>query len=281
MGKFDSMLLVSDFDNTLLYTEAALRDGSACPELSRRNLEGLRYWMDRGGRFAVATGRALAAYRRYNALVPTNAPAIVDNGGAIYDFSRERYLLTSFLRPGAREHIAAVMERFPGVSLELYHDSDLVQVLNPSAWNDQHALLTGLGYQVVADLSPETVAEPLTKALFVSEWEELSQIPPFFEAAGWREEYELIFSNDHLLEMTARGANKGAMALRLKELCGCTKLFCAGDHANDLPMLRAADQAFAPANAIPEVLAAGVTPVCHCIDGAIGEIVELLDRTIA
>ena len=31
MGKFDGMLLLSDYDNTLLYTEEALRDGSPGP----------------------------------------------------------------------------------------------------------------------------------------------------------------------------------------------------------------------------------------------------------
>ena len=66
------------------------------------------------------------------------------------------------------------------------------------------------------------------------------------------------------------------MALRLKELCGCGELICVGDHANDLPMLRAADRAFAPANAIDEVLSSGVQVVCHCLDGALAEVVAAL-----
>ena len=64
------------------------------------------------------------------------------------------------------------------------------------------------------------------------------------------------------------------MALKLKELCGCEKLFCVGDHANDLPMLLAADRGFAPANAIEEVRSSGVQVVCHCLDGAIADVVE-------
>ena len=31
MGKFEGMLLLSDYDNTLLYTEEALRDGTPRP----------------------------------------------------------------------------------------------------------------------------------------------------------------------------------------------------------------------------------------------------------
>ena len=33
MGKFDGVLLASDFDNTLLYTEDALRTGAPLPPL--------------------------------------------------------------------------------------------------------------------------------------------------------------------------------------------------------------------------------------------------------
>lgn len=33
MGKFDGVLLASDFDNTLIYTEDALRAGAPAPPL--------------------------------------------------------------------------------------------------------------------------------------------------------------------------------------------------------------------------------------------------------
>ena len=41
MGKFDGVLLASDFDNTLLNTETARRTGAEVPEVSRRNWEAL------------------------------------------------------------------------------------------------------------------------------------------------------------------------------------------------------------------------------------------------
>ena len=37
MGKFTGVLLASDFDNTLIYTEEALRTGAPVPPLSERN----------------------------------------------------------------------------------------------------------------------------------------------------------------------------------------------------------------------------------------------------
>ena len=278
---FDGMLLISDFDNTLLYTEKSLAEGAPPPAMPERNLAAIRRWMDQGGRFAVATGRAMAAFRLQAAKVPSNAPAILDNGGTIYDFSREECLWSSPLLDQAREHIAAVLEAFPGISTELYHPAGAVQVVNPSLWNDQHAKLTGAGYETVTSLAPDVVPVPLAKALFVSDRAVLEQVKRFLTDQGWAAYYELIFSSDHLLEMTARGANKGGAALRLKEMLGCEKLFCIGDHLNDLPMLTAADRSFAPANAVPEVLSSGAEVVCHCLEGAVGDAVERLERDLA
>ena len=60
MGIFDGVLLASDFDNTLLNTEVPRRTGAPVPRLSAGNRAALEYFMARGGRFALATGRALA-----------------------------------------------------------------------------------------------------------------------------------------------------------------------------------------------------------------------------
>lgn len=56
MGKFTGVLLASDYDNTLLDTESARRSGGEAPRVSERNQVALRYFMEQGGRFAVATG---------------------------------------------------------------------------------------------------------------------------------------------------------------------------------------------------------------------------------
>ena len=42
MGKFDGVLLASDFDNTILNTEIPRRTGCPIPPISRRNTDALR-----------------------------------------------------------------------------------------------------------------------------------------------------------------------------------------------------------------------------------------------
>ena len=88
MGKFDGVLLASDFDNTLIYTEEALRSGVPVPPLSTENREALEWFMAEGGHFSIATGRALAAFMKYADKVPMNAPGVVCNGAALYDFAK-------------------------------------------------------------------------------------------------------------------------------------------------------------------------------------------------
>lgn len=280
MGKFTGMLLVSDYDNTFQYTEAALSGSGAdtAPPPSGRNIAAAAHWTAEGGLFAIATGRALGAVCRQISTLPINAPIIVDNGGSMYDLAEKRYVLRTLLPDCALEDLAGLEAAFPGTSMELYLSDERIHVLHPTGRNILHCRLTGMPFAEVDGLNEKTIPVPLSKVLFMAETTRLLKLRAYMTAHGWEEKYEMIFSSGHLLELTAKGADKGAMARRLKRLTNSRTLICIGDHANDLPMLRSADRAFAPANAIEDVRAApGVTVVCHCLDGAVADAVERLE----
>ena len=278
MGKFDGVLLASDFDNTLLYTEESLRTGAPVPPLPKRNRQALEYFMAQGGRFAVATGRALPAFLRHAGDVPMNAPGVVCNGAAIYDFEQGEYLETAMLDAAARERGQAVLDRFPGVAVEAYHIDNVIHVVRPNDISRQHERMTGVALAEAPSLLE--VPLPLGKLLFEAEHETLEQVLAFLKDQGWAEDYELIFSVSHLLEMTTRGANKGGMVRRLAARLGISMdhVYCAGDEANDLSMLRSAAEGFAPANASAAVRASGATVVCGAREGAIADVIAILDR---
>ena len=273
MGKFTGVLLASDFDNTLLYTEDALRTGAPVPPLPERNREALESFMAQGGRFAIATGRALAAFLRHAEDVPMNAPGVVCNGAAIYDFARGEYLENAMLDASARERGQAVLDRFPDVAVEAYHIDNVIHVVRPNAISRQHEHMTHVALTEAPSLLD--VPLPLGKLLFEAEHETLEQVLAFLRDRGWAEDYELIFSVSHLLEMTTRGANKGGMVRRLADRLGISMdhVYCAGDEANDLSMLSAAAEGFAPANASAAVRESGATLVCHARDGAIADVI--------
>ncbi len=280
MGKFDKVLLASDFDNTLVYTQGALEAGlTEIPPMCARNREALAYFTQNGGYFSVSTGRALPAFARYAAELPLTAPCIIANGAGIYDFRTEEYLETAFLDERVRRCVASLLERFPRLPFEIYHTDRRIHAMHPNRYIENHEHLTRAKIEPIDDFA--AVDFPLVKLLFEDERDALDEVANFIHAQSWGGEYELIYSGDHLLEMTAKGANKGEMALRLARRLGVARenLYCIGDHSNDISMAEVSAIRFAPANAIDEMKALpDMRIVSHCADGAIADVVEELDK---
>mgnify|MGYP000237748414 CR=1 FL=1 len=281
MGRFDGVLLASDFDNTLIYTEEAMLRGEPIPPLPERNRQALTYFMAEGGRFAISTGRALAAFEKYAPLVPMNAPGVICNGAALYDFTKQEYLFSALLDEHARQRGQLVLDRFPEAAVEAYHIDNVIHAVHPNEITRHHEHLTKVAVTEAPSLLE--VPLPLGKLLFEASHQELEEIQAFLKAQGWGEDYELIFSGQNLLEMTAKGANKGGMVRRLAEYLhiGLDHVYCVGDEANDLSMLTWAAEGFAPANCVPAVRACGATIVADADHDTLADIVSRLDKMYA
>lgn len=93
MGKFDDVLFFSDYDDTLY---------SHHLEVSAENKAAIRYFIQEGGRFSIATGRAHRTFTPQIAKegLEFNAPVVLSNGAAIYDYSQDRYLVRTQLGGG-------------------------------------------------------------------------------------------------------------------------------------------------------------------------------------
>ena len=278
MQKFRNVLLASDFDNTLVYTQGALERGEDIPPMSARNREAVDYFLANGGFFTVATGRALPAFAQFASALPVNAPCVIANGAAIYDFAGNRYVETAFLDADIYDHVDALLARFPRLCFEVYHDDRRIHVLHPNRFSRNHEHLTRAGTVEVGAF--REVDLPVIKLLFEEEKPLLDEVYAFIRSQSWGERYELIFSSDHLLELTRRGATKGGMILKLAALLGVARkdIYCIGDHNNDIPMLKVSEIGFAPENATDEVKASGARIVCHCRDGALADVVDILDK---
>ena len=280
MGKFDHVLLASDFDNTLVHTKAAIDAGSPdLPPMPERNREALAYFTENGGLFSVSTGRALPAFARYAPTLPINAPCIIANGAGLYDFRTERYIETAFLDESVRPHIAALLRYDPLLPFEIYHTDRRIHAMHPNRYILSHEHLTRTKIEVIDDFS--AVDFPLVKLLFEDDRDKLDALNEFIHAQDWAERYELIYSSDNLLEMTARGATKGEMVLRLAAHLGVSRenLYCIGDHGNDISMAELSAIRFAPANAIDAMKALpGMRILSHCGDGAVADLIEELDK---
>lgn len=266
MGKFDGVLLATDFDET--YYSAA---GTVAPA----NREALARFQAEGGTFTVATGRAHRTFAPFLHLTPVNAPVILSNGAQLYDFAAGRMVLETTIAPTIAADLEELAARNPQVGLEAHHEEE-IYIWNPNAWTWYHLNKAGTG---AVECPISAMPLPWGKAI-------LHQDRPLLEQAQadllshWPERYEAIFSNSHMLEITAKGSTKGGMVLRLAGLLGIRRehIYCVGDNQNDLPMLEVSAIPFAPSNCAPEVKAWGARLLPSCEEGAVAALVDFLDE---
>ena len=266
MGKFDGVLLVSDFDDTLY--GADLRVPPA-------NVEAIDYFTRGGGTFTVATGRAHPTFAPHARCVAINAPVILSNGSALYDFSAGRMVYETFLPDRAREDLQEVARAVPEIGFEAYHHDD-IYVYQPNAVTRNHLGRAGMG---AAEVPIAQMPLPWSKVILQQSNDVLLRVQRYM-LERWGDLYEVIFSNLVLLELTRKGSNKGGMVDYLVKYLGMDpkKVYCVGDNQNDIPMLARSAVPFAPANCAPEVKDWGARVLCSCEEGCLAQVVEELDK---
>ena len=267
MGKFDGVLLASDFDDTLYDYHG---------QVPQANVDALHYFIRPGGRFSVATGRAHRTFAPYAHLAPMNAPAVLSNGSALYDFAGDRMLFQTFLREQAPQDLERLAQAFPEIGFEAYFGEEIF-VYQPNAVTDSHMAKVGTQYTLCTRIAD--MPTPWTKVILQQDYGYLLQVQ------AWMKEhcpgaYEVIFSNKYLLEVTEAGSHKGGMVKKLAEYLEIAPehIYCVRDNQNDIPMLALSAIPFAPANCAQEVKDWGARILCHCNEGVIAPIVEILDQ---
>ena len=266
MGRFDGVLLISDYDDTLCgntgYIPAA-------------NLAALEYFTANGGRFTIATGRAHTTFAPCVDKLPINAPVVLSNGSALYDFEADIMLEQTLLDDHAPGDLTALCAAVEGLGFEAYHGED-IYAHAPNWVTEMHMNKVGSNYTV---LPIDQIPTPWTKAIVQGEHE------PLLQARRWLAEhcpgrYEAIFSNHYYLELTDQGSNKGGMAAKLAKRIGVAPehIWAVGDNQNDIPMLALSRIPFAPSDCADEVKEWGATLLCPCEDGAIAQVVDELCR---
>ncbi len=266
LGKFHGVLLATDFDDTY-FPES----GTLPPE----NLEAVEYFKAQGGVFTIATGRAYTTFAPKLPFAPVNAPVILSNGAQLYDFAAGEMLLERAVPPSIAPHLEALARDIPEVGLEAYHGED-AYIWNPNRWTWYHLDKAGIGAVECPILE---MPQPWGKAILHQEEEILLRAQSWL-LSRYGNLYEAIFSNFHMLELTAKGATKGGMVLELARRLGISRehIYCAGDNQNDIPMLAVARVGYAPENCAQAVKDWGAKLLPPCRDGAIAALIDDLDR---
>ena len=277
MGRFSNILLAADFDRTLTDRQSVI---------PQANLDAILAFEREGGAFTVATGRSVPMFRAKHPQIPTNAPLVLYNGAAIYDYEKEEMTGAVPMARG-RELLNDVTERFPALWAEVqgvdchYLIGDCPMRREFYRSNDAPAR------QATVDEVPEQI---LKIALFGTFYD--TSVRQFFEYTPEEKAYfdeaitylEQTYGSDlvvdraaaRIIDLQAKSVSKGAAARALADRLGRDILVCAGDALNDVSMLRAADLAYVPSDCEPSLLTMGFAAVCSCDEGAIAGVVERL-----
>ena len=174
-----------------------------------------------------------------------------------------------------------MLDAFPEVGVEAYHVENVIHAVHINEFVRAHEHLTGVRVEERESLLE--VPGPLGKLLFEAEHEALLEVEAYIRGRGWADGYELIYSGKTLLELTAKGASKGGMLLKLADRLGIGRgdVYAVGDERNDISMLTAAAVGFAPANCAEAVRECGARLVCDARGDALAEVIAALDERYA
>ena len=275
MGKFDNILIVSDLDYTFLGEKSSLVP---------RNLEALARFRELGGKFTIATGRRLYDAKRAILQLEqiVNAPAILANGTILYDVLNDEVIDSGVLDFDRAYELVKFMRRhLPHIGIRVTTDTSVLtdcitetlqrdcpfdppwryRVLPLQTWKHE------TWYKVVCRAKPEETEQ--FKALFLER---------FGDAYSWCHSEKTIF------EVQKKGYNKGIHIEKLREYYRRrgvdVKIYVCGDYENDLEMLRAADVAVCPENAIGSVKEICDLCLCDHKQGVIADLIEYIEHQI-
>ena len=256
MGKFSGILICSDIDGTVI-------SNSDYEGIFKKNSQAVKYFIENGGKFTFATGR-YAFYlesKEFKTLI--NAPACVFNGAVVYDYDSRKIM--------REKRICHPLSTLIGIA-DGFKDS-LVRVTASFDANERS----------VNDLTDSMLNEytdnfPL-KCIYVFDSEKhADQFKAGLLADKNFDDCYVSKSWNIAVEMTDINATKGDAVQFIKTITHSHTLVTIGDYENDVPMIQAADIGVAVGSALPSVKKAADVTVCSFDDGAVFELIDLLDK---
>ncbi len=273
MKKFENILITSDIDGTILW-EAKY--------INPKNFEKLRYFCDNGGHFALATGRnhidvfaIMDHLREY-----INMPCVLCNGSYLFDAETKEIIHAQYLNGDMLLKLLHRIRRdFMNKMGFRASFADGFLVAEDDELIIKHLKNYGLDKLAIKCPLDDFAKEKFFKAVFIALPETLAEIAKICE-----EEFGAYFtfttSDKHIFEVQPLGVSKSFQFPYLKNLYHGAEVWAIGDYHNDLEMLRGADVAVCPANAVDAVKAVSDYQVCHCKDGALAEMIDLIENRI-
>ncbi len=262
MKRYDDILVISDLDGTLFNSHG---------QLVARNTEAIRRFTDMGGMFSIATGRMHTEFSNlvHGAEELINAPVISCNGVAVYDFKEGRILYQYEIDGSVARAAIADMQKHFSFGLTVYVSDSYTG----HRFRDRPIDLD----EIDSDIWRKII-------LYSDDAEECAEMVRYA-----KEQYSDIFdcnmSCPVFVELLPKGSGKGTMINKLREIYSergrSIKIYAIGDYDNDLSMLRAADVAACPSNAIASVKEICDYILCSNNEGCVAELIDVATNSFS
>ncbi len=268
MGIFDGILIMSDLDGTLLNSAGHVSDG---------NRDAIEYFIARGGRFSVATGRSYPGMCHLLDQFPCNAPAVVYNGSMGFDFQRMRQVYVKPLGGGGLDLAEGVMANFHDSGVEIYR-VDGAYVAQNNFYTSRHIEYVKL-HPIFSDA--RDIPQPWLSMLLTIDPQRMPELRKYV-AETFGGMFFTQLSLEYYLEVQCKGADKGTGVLEVARRLGiqADNIYVAGDGANDVELLSCTKNAFAPANACRAVLDMHPRLLPDNDNSCISGLIEYIERNV-
>lgn len=280
---FSNVFFASDFDHTLTDSQG---------NIPKENVEAISYFIAHGGIFTVASGRSIPMFRSRFSMVPTNAPCILYNGSACYDYREDRLYYAHALDGFVGRIMEKIHREHPQLTTEIQGKTHHY-TLGADGWRGE--FLKSQKVPLVTCEGLEEIPQPWMKLVICDgQWRLRSNNPKDVSEEDARqfqalarelqefcgEKCYVTRSMPTIIEISNPAANKGKAARALAQKFGRSLLACAGDAPNDETMLREGDFAFAPSDRDRGLQGDFFTETCSCNDGCVADAIARLEKLL-
>ncbi len=265
---FKGILIASDLDGTLI------GDNSVIPQC---NLDAIEYFKANGGKFTIATGRAIESTRHYVKIVKPNAPCIVFNGAMIYDYGSEKIIWKKPISKNALKYTKLIMKEFPEIGVEVCTEGP-INIIRNTPLIMEHVGIENIShcFKTLREVKKEWY-----KVFFAMESELIPKVQAYVNSLNHKDVW-YVASSLNYFEMLPKGIDKGDAFIRLAKYIDINRsnTFAIGDYYNDIELLNAASTSATPENAPKDVKHISDMVVCSCNDGAIENLIRNIEKNL-
>ena len=238
-NKFYGYVIFSDLDGTLLNDEK---------KVSKENREAIKYFIDNGGKFSIATGRAIESVEKYIKDVKTDLPIITYNGGILYDNNEKKVISEKILDMDKKKLAFKIADDYENLGVEVYAGKDIYVIKDNGMSDRQATRLLNLTYDV-----PDNILDlNWNKITTVGKIEFMDKVESEFEN---KYKTKSIRSGECFIEIVPDNVSKGNALNEIIKMYNLDKqkVICVGDNMNDAELLMEAGIPFCPENASKEL----------------------------